>query len=262
MRTKPKLLVGLASLTLFDIAVAVAADMPVKAPVRPVPAPVHDWSGFYLGAHAGYRWADATFSSPGYSFDVVDPIAFAAVNQRYRPNGGILGVQAGYNVMLSPTLLAGLEGDWSWGFGKDSLATTFAGASNDGFTFRGSSELKLTWQATIRGRLGIVKGPWLFYGAAGVAFIHAEWTDNATLFTGLTGPINATSSASKTLTGWTVGGGVEYMYTSNWIARVEYLYENFGKFDVPHGFGPQTGTIDLDDVHKLRVAISYKFNRR
>jgi opacity protein-like surface antigen len=258
MRKKQKLLVGLASLTLFDISMAVAADLPVKAPMRvaaPAPA-IYDWAGFYVGAHGGYRWADVNFSSPAYTFDLVD---LPARNERYRPNGGIFGVQAGVNVMLSPSFLAGLEGDWSWGWGKDSLATTFSGAAADGFTFRGVSEVKLTWQATFRGRLGVVSGPWLFYGTGGVAFIHAKWSDSAVLATGL-GPATIVAwSTSKTTTGWTAGGGIEYMFTSNWIGRIEYLYENFSKFNVLHGFDPQTGTLDIDNVHKLRVALSYKF---
>jgi outer membrane immunogenic protein len=260
MRRKQKFLIGLASLTLFDIAVATAADLVVKAPVQ---APsISSWSGFYVGGHAGYRWADANFSSAGYIFDPgAGGIAFPARNEGYGLSGGILGAHTGYNFMLSPTILAGVEGDWSWGSGKDSIARSFTGSSNDGFTFRGTSEVKLTWQATIRGRLGVVNGPWLYYGTGGVAFTHAKWSDTSTLVTGFGTTDYASWSAGKTLTGWTLGGGVEYMYTSNWVGRIEYLYENFGSFNVLHGFDPQTGTLDIGDVHKLRVAISYKFGR-
>ena len=65
MRKSQKLLVGLASLTLWDIAVASAADLPVKAQ-PPAPVATYNWSGFYVGVHAGYRWADASFSGPGF----------------------------------------------------------------------------------------------------------------------------------------------------------------------------------------------------
>ena len=260
MRKTQKLLVGLASLTLFDISMAVAADLPVKAPVRVAAPPpvIYDWAGFYVGAHGGYRWADVNFSSPAYV--CCGGIPFPARNESYRPNGGIFGVQAGVNVMLSPSFLTGLEGDWSWGRGKDSLATTITGSATDGFTFRGLSEVKLTWQATFRGRLGVVNGPWLFYGTGGVAFIHAKWSESASLVCcDAPGATVVAWTASKTLTGWTVGGGIEYMLASNWIGRIEYLYENFGKFSVSHGIGPKTGTLDIDNVHKLRVALSYKF---
>jgi opacity protein-like surface antigen len=46
----------------------------------------------------------------------------------------------------------------------------------------------------------------------------------------------------------------------NWIGRIEYLYENFGDFSVRHSIVGQTGKLDIGDVQKLRVAISYKFS--
>jgi opacity protein-like surface antigen len=260
MRRKHKLLVGLASLTLFDIAVATAADLPVKARPR-APAPIYDWAGFYVGGHAGYRWAQSNFSSPGYIFNAgAGDIDFPPRDEVHHPNTGIFGVQAGFNVMLTPKILAGVEGDWSWGYGKKSIDAAFTGvyADNDGFAFRRSSEVELTWQATIRGRLGVVDGPWLVYGTGGVAFIHAKWSDASNLVTELDGTFNAAWTASKTLIGLVLGGGVEYMYTPKWTVRVEYLYEHFGSFNVSHGFDPQYGSLDIEDVHKLRVAISYK----
>jgi outer membrane immunogenic protein len=141
------------------------------------------------------------------------------------------------------------------------LGTSFAGIDSigDGFNFSRTSEVKLTWQATIRGRLGYVSGPWLFYGTGGVAFAHLQWNENSQLVTEFSGTFSTAWNASKTLTGWVVGGGVEYMLNPNWIARVEYLYENFGDVNVPFGFG-QIGKLDLNNVNKVRAGISYKFN--
>jgi opacity protein-like surface antigen len=257
---KKKLLVGLASLTLLDIAAASAADLPVKAS-PPARVTTYDWSGFYLGAHAGYRWAHADFSGPAYNFDPgggVGTVSFPARSEGYRLDGGIVGAQAGYNFMITPTILAGIEGDWSWGSSSDSAAgQVILIPPSDGLIF--TSEAKLTWQATIRGRLGVTNGPWLFYGTGGVAFAHVKWTDNSAFVFGGT-PISVSSSdIGKTLTGFALGAGVEYMWTPKWIARLEYLYENFGDVSVPFGLGPQTGTLDLKDVNKLRIAISYKF---
>jgi outer membrane autotransporter protein len=253
MRKSQKLLVGLTSLTLMDIAMAVAADLPVKVP-PPAPIQTYNWSGFYLGGHAGYRWGDASFSGPSYDFV---GFVFPPHSENYRPNGGIFGVQAGYNFMITPTILAGLEGDWTWGSSHDSAAGSIFAFAADGLSF--ASQAKLTWQATIRGRLGVVNGPWLFYGTGGVAFARVHWTDNSTfIFDGTpTGPAFA-SDVGKTLTGFAVGAGVEYLWTQNWIARLEYLYEGFGDVSAPFGLGPQTGSLDLN-VNKVRVGLSYKF---
>jgi outer membrane immunogenic protein len=44
---------------------ALAADMPVKAPIRqaPIVAPVYDWSGLYVGAHIGGAWSNSTLTN-------------------------------------------------------------------------------------------------------------------------------------------------------------------------------------------------------
>jgi outer membrane immunogenic protein len=269
MKTRSRL----AALTLLEIAAGIAvtavavpafaADLPTKAPI--VVAPSYNWTGFYLGAHAGYRWADADFTSAAYTFTPLGfgPVAFPARGESYDPNGGIVGVHGGYNYQFAPNWLIGLEGDWTWGKGSDSKSSTSTVVAVDGISFRSmntTSEVKLGWQATIRGRLGYVQGPWLVYATGGVAFARAEWSEAATLTT--IPPIltlaTAASSAHKTLTGFAVGGGAEYMFTRNWIGRLEYLYESFGDFSVPSGFGAQTGNIDLS-AQKLRVGISYKF---
>lgn len=138
-------------------------------------------------------------------------------------------------------------------------------SGSDGFTLNRNSEVTLSWQATIRGRVGYVTGPWLIYGTGGVAFARVKWNESTVLNT--TGPPTVSTSAwsdSKTLTGWVAGGGVEYMFLTNWIGRVEYLYERFGDFTVPTGLvpvgsPPRLGNLDLSAVQKVRVGISYKF---
>jgi outer membrane immunogenic protein len=61
------------------------------------------------------------------------------------------------------------------------------------------------------------------------------------------------------LVGLVVGIGSEYMFAPNWMARVEYLYENFGSFSVPTNIAPDLATVSLNDVQKIRVGINYKF---
>src|SRR5215510_15785966 len=75
---------------------AYAADLPVKAPVykAPVAAPF-SWSGFYIGAHAGWGWGQKKWS------DYFDPTGtFASVagsDADYNVDGFLAGGQIGYN---------------------------------------------------------------------------------------------------------------------------------------------------------------------
>jgi outer membrane immunogenic protein len=48
------------------------------------------------------------------------------------------------------------------------------------------------------------------------------------LITSLAAVAGTSESVSGTSTGWTAGGGIEWGFTQNWTARVEYLYVDLG----------------------------------
>ncbi len=252
-------LVGLASLTLLDIASAAAQP----------PAPSYNWAGLYIGAHVGGVWADAKVTTPASTY-FEDLFSIPEMTQSYSGSGVLAGGHMGYNVMLSPTILAGIEGDWTWTGLRNSRTSVYSGIDvvEDGFTLTRNSEVRLNWQSTFRGRLGVVNGPWLVYGTAGVAFANVKYSETGVLFSetinvlsmGTDGTFPFSSSATKTLVGVVAGIGSEYMLSANWIARIEYLYESFGNATVPvNGATLTNGTLALDDVHKVRVGITYKF---
>jgi outer membrane immunogenic protein len=65
-----KLAIAIAAIALIGTP-AFAADMPLKAP-PPAPAPVYNWTGFYVGGNVGYSWgkADTDFSADPIIIDV------------------------------------------------------------------------------------------------------------------------------------------------------------------------------------------------
>src|SRR5262245_52118996 len=94
---------------------AVAADLSVKAPPRPLDV-AYNWSGFYIGANVGGAWgsfdpATSTVFSPiGYFAASSVPAVNAVGNQRINPSNVIGGVQAGYNWQAG-RFVAGVEAD-------------------------------------------------------------------------------------------------------------------------------------------------------
>jgi outer membrane immunogenic protein len=83
---------------------ALAADLPVyKAPVA-APAPVFTWTGLYVGANGGYSWGRAssdltetqvTTATVGAATATVTTTSVG--RDKAKLNGGLGGVQAGYN---------------------------------------------------------------------------------------------------------------------------------------------------------------------
>mgnify|MGYP003949877621 CR=1 FL=1 len=76
------------------------------------------------------------------------------------------------------------------------------------------------WLASVTGRLGYTWGPGLIYAKGGVAF-----RDDSGL-TGTGGFVGSVTDRKET--GYTVGGGLEYLFTQNWSGKIEYQYYDFG----------------------------------
>ncbi len=164
------------------------------------------------------------------------------------------GGQIGYNYQFAPNWVVGVEGDFQGTTQKDS-ACIGVGCTGNGGTFF-TAEQKLNWFATVRARFGYTNGDWLWYVTGGGAWgeIHNDFR----VFI----PTDVAFSANFSLSGWTVGGGVETHLWGPWTAKLEYLYLDLGSF-TDGGFEPITTDTfamrtDVRD-HIIRVGLNYKF---
>lgn len=145
---------------------AIAADLPRKAPAAPPVQAVQaiNWTGFYIGVHAGYSWGhwdgDLTFDPGTGPVQVFDPS-----NRKIDANGWLAGGQIGFNYQLG-SFVFGSEAHVSWTNlkGED----TFSTIGGNNFSWNISN--RLDWFGTVRGRAGIAVDRFLIYGTGGVAF--------------------------------------------------------------------------------------------
>ena len=93
------------------------------------------------------------------------------------------------------------------------------------------------------------------YATGGVAFNDAKIRSDYGF-----GGIDPTANK----TGWVLGAGAEYAVTPNIVARVEYLYKDYGSKDrsQPYGVAPLAG-VETDKItfrsNTVRAGVAYKF---
>ena len=207
----------LASLGIVNI--ASAADMPARAPVYKAPAAVvaASWTGPYLGLNVGW------IGSYNRVTDIEGLQDDPGTVHRYHKSSVTGGVYAGYNWQVTNWVL-GVEADFSGASAKSSHVLDDTPGS--GFDMDATAETRVSWTSTYRGRLGFLVTPsTLLYGTGGLALARIK---NAQIDTD-SGVFDPNDSVSRTSTrfGWVAGGGVEYMFTPNVIARLEGLYMGF-----------------------------------
>lgn len=184
---------------------AFPADMPspVAAPAlqpTPVVAAVYNWTGFYVGANAGYGFATATdtASSGALSASISENLA-----------GPIAGGQFGTNFQTG-NMVFGIETDADWSNIKHSETIPGASATDT-----------ITWFTTWRARFGLAVDNVLLYTTGGTGYGGA--TTQAT-----SGRLTISVDDSRLL--WTAGAGIEVGLTPNVSVRAEYLYlQTFAK---------------------------------
>jgi outer membrane immunogenic protein len=70
----------------------------------------------------------------------------------------------------------------------------------------------------------------LLYGTGGVAFQNLSATMACNGATSPACNFSAIETKNAVLSGYTVGGGVEWKVMRNWLFRGEYRYSNFGTY--------------------------------
>lgn len=236
----------------------------------------NDWTGFYVGGHAGAMSGLTSFSDPD------GPGLFGG---NVNTPGFLAGVQLGYNWQVRPQLVLGLEADASL------IAASGMNTCLQSSTETVGSNCKVTPRevATLTGRFGVLtepRGRTMLFAKAGAAWMRSDvainqnnpvnsqdqgFLDNGITFTDV--PEQA-SPANASISAWgaTVGAGVEYALSSSWSLKMEYDYLHFSGM----GMGaPPTSTVTIDggvtnnpsagtsgitqNIHLVKIGLNYRF---
>lgn len=216
-----------AVLAMSTFAMAGGDIAPVEPVVEPVVEVVDAWSGPYAGIQAGGVFGDADVSIPNYPSNFsLDPSGFAG------------GLYMGYNWLLEDNLLLGVEAVVNWmSVDDDGLSSTFSSEKY---------KVEQNWDAALLLRAGKIMGDIMPYITGGVA-----WTELETIYI----PDGGYGSRTDTVTGWTIGAGIEKKINENLNTRIQYRYTNYNTADFVHG-GPSH--VDYDS-NNLMLGVSYRF---
>ena len=233
---------------------ASAADLPARTvPMAPAPMiaaiPVFTWTGFYVGAQLGYAWGSSDNFAPAGAYYVNSAGFLAPFDQGFGGNNDsfMAGVHAGYNYQMG-SFVVGLEGDVEGLFdnSNDRFNGILYNAAGTPVAFSVSAN-NIDWQGSIRARAGFAFDRAMIYATGGFAFA------------GVSGGVSnlIANNGDDTLTGWTLGAGLEYAFTNNLTTRVEYRYTSYDRDDnIFNNVAYSGGSFDF---HTVRVGLSYKF---
>jgi outer membrane immunogenic protein len=238
---KKALLVGAASLAMAGG--ARAADI-----IEPT---AYDWTGPYIGIQGGYAWGDNDVSidegpAPAIALDAVilDPPEDGSIDM----DGFVGGAHAGYNFQAD-SIVFGLEGDIEY---ADLSGDTDIFSSTTAPEPFGSVEQEINWLASLRLRLGFAMDRALFYATGGLAVGEVDMKVTA----------DGRDDDTDTPWGWTIGGGLEYAFTDDLSARIEYRYTDLGDTDFTvSGIGLDGAQVNFENTfHAVRAGLSWHFN--
>ncbi len=210
-----------------------AADLARPAPAYvPPPAPIfiYNWTGFYVGGNLGGAWASGT---------VTDSFTGASLSDS--KSGFIGGGQVGFNYQIT---------NWVIGAEWDIDGTSLNASQTGAFV---NASANTNWVTTVAARFGVAAGNWLFYGKAGGGWVNNQ----ATITNNITG---ASLSASNTNSGWLAGAGIEYGFTPNWSAKLEYDYLGLSTWNFNSSVFPAADNVSVSrNIQMLKVGLNYRF---
>jgi outer membrane immunogenic protein len=253
MKTNKVWLTAAALGALFP-ATSFAADLPVKA--RPIPVASFDWSGFYIGVHAGYGGGMKDWDSQ------------TVVGMDYVARGPLAGGQIGINKQLG-SFVFGVELDGSWADIKGSLAPVAGGAVLGAVTTTTETS-RIDGLLTLAGRAGLAADRWFVFAKGGISAAHEQHSyTQVTNFipAGPAGGFLFTSAGEEVRVGPMLGFGTEYALTGNWTIKGEYDLHYFGARTVglrgSSTFAGATTPFNIDpridqSIHVVKLGVNYR----
>ena len=248
-----KLVLALAAVAAFSGS-ALAADMapaPAYTKAPAMPAPIYNWTGFYVfGGGGGGVWdADQTvLNGAGNGI---------TITQRSGGDGWFGTVGAGYDWQFNSSWVAGIFADGQFGSIRGTMTDAFSNLA-------GTEKLDDTWAAGVR--LGYLVAPNV-YSYVNAGFTESFWS-GATLSTFAGTPSALTPSFNRN--GWFVGGGVENnlnifgITAPGWFMKTEYraAYFNRATLAETNLAGIPTGLSDTFHplVQTISTSLVYRFN--
>ena len=190
------------------------------------------WTGFYVGVHAGYA-----FGSTSFRVNETPPRTAST-----SPDGFVGGTLVGFNYQINQAVV-GLEAD----FGLSSISGS--GIAGGALNTHNNS-FKQDWDGHLRARLGYNGGNFMPFIAGGFSFGNDKLTVSSA---------GVSASASKSLSGWNIGGGVDYAFNNNWVGRIEYIYDQFNAMTYAVGGGFNTRSTGRPNVSTIRAGVYYTF---
>ena len=196
------LLGSIAAMALFATS-AFAADLPVRKAPAPLPvvAPT-TWSGCYVGGNLGGPFGSASISGVAGTVSA-DGSGFAG------------GGQVGCDYQFTSGWVVGFRNMFDGTSNNRSGTLATGPLAGDVVNFNNQ------WFDLLTARVGYSWTPaWLVYFQGGGAWAHTS--------ANITAAGVQIGQTSETRSGWTVGGGVEWMFAPHWSAFLEGNYMDFG----------------------------------
>ncbi|WP_375644115.1 MULTISPECIES: porin [unclassified Bartonella] len=273
-----KSLVTTSVIAMAAASAAQAADVIIPRETAPavIAAPSFSWTGFYIGGQVG------NFSGKVDVYDSETKKKITDKDWTPKPSGFMGGIYVGSNVDLGNGLILGVETDAVWADREDSKvhsevieedfedfkdeltaaeATAAPGKAiaNIKATDKriDSISIKEKWSGATRVRVGFAAVDRILpYFAGGIAYTQLQVVKS--LKAEEAGGAEIASAelfdASKTMVGFTVGGGVDFAMTDNVLLRAEYRYSDFGKKAFV-----KDGDKFAYKTNDFRVGVAYKF---
>ena len=231
----------------------------MSAQAADIAAPAADlWTGFYLGAQAGYMQGTGSDTDLCLTFSGERSECFSNTDDGFdlsdnNMDGVTVGGYLGYNYRIDQVVL-GLEGDVNWDNANGS--NSLLGELN--------FDTGANWDISLRARLGLVVDERaLLYVTGGPSWLNTDLDSNLNRIA-LRAPDVSTGDDSTEF-GWVLGAGAEYAITEHLSMKAEYLHGWYGGADLDilrasDGVNSAKYTLKQDlQTNVVRAGLAYHF---